>query len=189
MENLDIKAMPVSGAATGADRYNIFGVSITHKGQLAMRGTTTDKYAARLRVFARDGDTKIVMFDLGRSMHKSAAARVLLGAARFREDCVAKGHDWAAVEQFLQRVSGAAAAVKALTLDEQTEQPKAPQLEDAVQTAAVQEEVVQTAVQEEVVQTAAVADTTELLEQQEAVDAGEEPEESVEASRKARKRR
>lgn len=183
MENLDIKAMPVSGAAAGADRYNIFGVSITHKGQLAMRGTTTDKYAARLRVFARDGDTKIVMFDLGRAMHKSAAARVLLGAARFQEECVARGHDWAAVEAFLQRVSGAAAAVKALTLDQQTEQPKAPQLEEVAQTEQPTEVVQTESVQE------AVPDTTELLEQQEAVDAGEEPEESVEASRKARKRR
>lgn len=184
MDNVDFVSMTAGAAAevgAGASRYTHFGVSITHKGQLAMRGTTADKYAARLRTFARDGDTKIVMFDLGRAMHKSVAAGLLLKSAKFREECVKKGHDWAAVEQFLARQSGTAAAVQVLKLDDvaDTAEQQQEAEPEAVDTAAIEAEAQNT-----------VPDATELLEQQEAEDAGETAEEaSVEASPKARKRR
>lgn len=179
MEQINISAVPETPVGAGASRYSYFGVSITHKGQLAMRGTTPDKYDARMRVFARDGDTKVVMVNLERAMHKSDAARILANSTVFADMCVAKGHDWATVQAFLQRQAGVAAAV-----------PVLPVLAvDTVQQEAVQQTVaVEEAVQEDTVQ--AEPDTAELLEQQEAADAGEElQEESVEASRKARKRR
>lgn len=186
MEQINISAVPETPVGAGASRYSYFGVSITHKGQLAMRGTTPDKYDARMRVFARDGDTKVVMVNLERAMHKSDAARILANSTVFADMCVAKGHDWATVQAFLQRQAGAAAVVPVLrtlaevpTLTQDTVQDTAP------------EELAEVAAQDTAqADTAAEPDTAQLLEQQEAADAGEElQEESVEASRKARKRR
>lgn len=193
MDNIDFVSMTAGAAAevgAGASRYTHFGVSITHKGQLAMRGTTADKYASRMRTFARDGDTKIVIFDLARAMHKSVAAGLLLKSELFRKECVSKGHDWAAVEQFLARQSGTAAAVQVLKLTDVAElAEEAQQLAEppAEIVLPVDSTVPHTELQQ---QETAATDAAELLEQQEAEDAGETAEEaSVEASPKARKRR
>ena len=177
----------VQGPSAGKRGYQIFGVSTTHKGVLAMRGTSPEKLSGRLAVFKRDGDTGVTLVDMQRVMHKTEAARILAASDVFLDMCVKNGHERAAVLSFLQGVAGAAAAVPVMpVLTAETQQ-------DTVQTEAVQEVAQQAdTVQEETVQTEAVQaepDAAQLLEQQEAEDAGEEPEESVEASRKARKRR
>ena len=170
----------VEGAA-GKRGYQIFGVSLTHKGVLAMRGTSPEKLAGRLAVFKRDGDTRVTLVDMQRVMHKTEAARILAASNEYLDMCVANGHERAAVLSFLQGVAGAAAAV-----------PVMPTLAAATQTAAVQEPetvAVEDTVQEEAAQTE--PDAAALLEQQEAEDAGEaldEAEESVEASRKKKRR-
>lgn len=171
-----------------AREHTIFGVSITNKGRLAMRSTSEDKYAARLQVFARDGDQAVFMVNLKRVLHKSAAAAELLNSAWFIQQCVAVGHNREQLVQFLTAQAGRAAAVPVMpaAMPAQTE-PQAAQLPEA------QEPAVQDA-QEPAVQAAAQSDTTEpditaLLEQQESADAAEEPEESVESSRKQRRRR
>lgn len=182
----------VQGVAAGKRGYQIFGVSTTHKGVLAMRGTSPEKLAGRLAVFKRDGDTGVTLVDMQRVMHKTEAARILAASDVFLDMCVKNGHERAAVLSFLQGVAGAAAAVPVMPqLAAETQQ------EDTVQAQSVQEPttvaVQEEAVQEEAVQAEAVQtepDAAALLEQQEAADAGEEPEEeSVEASRKARRRR
>jgi hypothetical protein len=162
MDNFKIEAM--ANTAAGELRYNVFGVSVTHKGQLAMRGTSTDKYAARMRVFARDGDTKVVMVKIG-YMAKAEAAQLLAASEEFRNMCVDKQHDWAQVQAFLHKQAGAAVAVIP------TIEPK----QAAADTVAEEPQ----------------PDTAALLEQQEAADEGAalEPEESVEQSRKQRGRR
>lgn len=169
----------------GKRGYQIFGVSTTHKGVLAMRGTSPEKLAGRLAVFKRDGDTGVTLVDMQRVMHKTEAARILAASSEYLDMCVANGHERAAVLSFLQGVAGAAAAVPVMpTLAAAAEQTAAAE-EPA--TVAVQEDTVQ----EDTVQTAAEPDAAELLEQQEAEDAGEaldEPEESVEASRKKKRR-
>lgn len=172
----------VQGAA-GKRGYQIFGVSLTHKGVLAMRGTSPEKLAGRLAVFKRDGDTRVTLVDMQRVMHKTEAARILAASSEYLDMCVANGHERAKVLSFLQGVAGAAAAVPVMpTLAAAAEQTAAPEEPEtvAVQTQAVQEEAVQTE-----------PDAAELLDQQEAEDAGEaldEPEESVEASRKRKRR-
>jgi hypothetical protein len=185
--------IPAGATAAAAARYDCFGVSITNKGQLAMRGTTSEKYTARMRVFARDGDTKVVVRDLKMGyMHKSDAARILADHPIFAELCVAAGHDWPTVRAFLLRVAGSAVAVPVLPQKETTAAQAVPELETAVQEIVVQEEVQAAETQQVTAQEAAAEPgTTELLDQQEAADAGEaeEPEESVEASRKTRRRR
>lgn len=180
MDNFKIEAMDT--AAAEDVRYNVFGVSRTHKGRLAMRGTSEAKYAARMQVFKRDGDTGVVMVKIG-FMHKSKAARILSDNAEFAQMCVDKGHDWSEVREFLLKQAGVAAAVAVL-----------PSIAAAPQTDAVQEEAAQE--EQQAAADAEVAelldeqqDTAQLLEQQEAADAGDEPEESVEQSRKQRRRR
>jgi len=166
----------------GKRGYQIFGVSLTHKGVLAMRGTSPEKLAGRLAVFKRDGDTGVTLVDMQRVMHKTEAARILAASSEYLDMCVANGHERAKVLSFLQGVAGAAAAVPVmptLAAAPQTAAPEEPETV-AVQTQAVQEEAVQTE-----------PDAAELLDQQEAEDAGEaldELEESVEASRKKKRR-
>lgn len=167
----------------GKRGYQIFGVSLTHKGVLAMRGTSPEKLAGRLAVFKRDGDTGVTLVDMQRVMHKTEAARILAASSEYLDMCVANGHERAKVLSFLQGVAGAAAAVPVMpTLAAAAPQTAAPEEPEtvAVQTQAVQEEAVQTE-----------PDAAALLDQQEAEDAGEaldEPEESVEASRKRKRR-
>lgn len=169
----------------GKRGYQIFGVSLTHKGVLAMRGTSPEKLAGRLAVFKRDGDTGVTLVDMQRVMHKTEAARILAASNEYLDMCVANGHERAKVLSFLQGVAGAAAAVPVMPTLAAATQTEAPQEQEpetvAVQTEAVQEEAAQTE-----------PDAAELLEQQEAEDAGEaldEAEESVEASRKTRSKR
>lgn len=165
----------------GKRGYQIFGVSLTHKGVLAMRGTSPEKLAGRLAVFKRDGDTRVTLVDMQRVMHKTEAARILAASDEFLNMCVAKGHERAEVLSFLQGVAGAAAAV-----------PVLPTLAAATQTAAEEPVAVEDTVQDTAqADTAAEPDAAALLEQQEAEDAGEaldEAEESVEASRKKKRR-
>lgn len=202
-----------TGDRAGARGYQIFGVSLTHKKQLAMRGTSPEKLAARLAVFKRDGDTGVTLVNMERVMHKTEAARILAGSTAFLDMCVTNGHDRAAVLGFLNRVAGAAVAVPVMpTLaapDAQAvqEQSDSTEQSEAVQEQSISEEQQATAAQadteiaalldtpattEDTAQ-AAEPDATELLEQQEAADAGEtvaeEQEESVEASRKQRRGR
>ena len=173
----------VEGAA-GKRGYQIFGVSLTHKGVLAMRGTSPEKLAGRLAVFKRDGDTRVTLVDMQRVMHKTEAARILAASNEYLDMCVANGHERAAVLSFLQGVAGAAAAVPVMpTLAAATQTQE--------QTAAAEPVAVEDTVQDTAQEQSAEPDAAELLDQQEAEDAGEaldEPEESVEASRKKKRR-
>lgn len=162
----------------GKRGYQIFGVSLTHKGVLAMRGTSPEKLAGRLAVFKRDGDTGVTLVDMQRVMHKTEAARILAASNEYLDMCVANGHERAKVLSFLQGVAGAAAAVPVMPTLAAAEP-------DAAEPVAVEDTVQEEAVQTE---TAAEPDAAALLDEQEAADAGEEPEESVEASRKKKRR-
>lgn len=192
-----------TGDRAGTRGYQIFGVSLTNKKQLAMRGTSPEKLAARLAVFKRDGDTGVTLVDMERVMHKTEAARILAGSTAFLDMCVTNGHDRAAVLGFLNRVAGTAVAVPVMptlaaadaqaaqeqSISEEEQQAIAAQAEAATAALLDTPETVQETAQEQ----AAESDATELLEQQEAADAGEtvaeEQEESVEASRQGRRRR
>lgn len=180
----------VNVEAAGKRGYQIFGVSLTHKGVLAMRGTSPEKLAGRLAVFKRDGDTAVTLVDMQRVMHKTEAARILAASSEYLDMCVTNGHERAKVLSFLQGVAGAAVAVPVMPTLAAAD---AAQTEQAAAEEQAPEPIVQeTAQQEEAVQTEAVQDAAELLDQQEADDAGEtidEEEESVEASRKVRGKR
>ena len=166
-----MKTVEVGSSGRG---YSIFGVSRTNKGVLAMRGTTPDKLAARMAVFRRDGDTCVTLVDLQRVQHKTEAARQLGNSSWFLDQCVKNGLDRAEVLSFLQGVAGQATAVPVM--------PSAPveevaQIEEVAQVEEVAQQV------EEVAQQVGAAELLDQLEQT------EQPEESVAASRKSRRRR
>jgi hypothetical protein len=199
-----------AGSADGKRGYQIFGVSLTHKGVLAMRGTSPEKLAGRLAVFKRDGDKGVTLVDMQRVMHKTEAARILGASSEYLDMCVTNGHERQAVLSFLQGVAGAAAvlpmmpsmasvAAAAAATQEETPQEETVQevaqevaqetvQEETVQEEAPQEVAVQETVQEDTVQE---PDAAELLEVQEAEDAGETAEEELSetAAPKTRKRR
>jgi len=178
--------------------YSIFGVSRTNKGVLAMRGTTPDKLAARLAVFRRDGDTGVTLVDLQRVQHKTEAARQLAASSWFLDQCANNGLDRVEVLSFLQGVAGQAQTVPTMpvmpTMPAVQEQPVQEQPVTAVQEQPVQEQPV-TAVPsiEELVAAAQSEAPADLLEQvlqqlEEPEQQLAEPEESVETSRKRRRR-